>query len=179
MVQEVTIGIAFLAGILSFFAPCIIPVIPAYISHLSGTSVKELEEKKSKKLQEKVFFNSIFFVTGFSFVFILIGLFIGFLSEQILGFRVLLGYVGGAIIIFFGLLTLGLIEIPFFTSEHKIGVKINEKARYASSSLLGASFAVGWTPCIGPILALILTLAGTSQSTLSGAGFLVAYSLGL
>ena len=179
MTDQITLGVAFLAGILSFFAPCILPVIPAYISHLSGTSLDKLEEKKSKKLQKKVFLNSVFFVLGFSVVFILLGLFIGFLSEQVLGFRIYLGYIGGSIIIFFGLQTLGLVEVPFFLREHKIRANPKNKIQYLRSSILGSSFAIGWTPCIGPILTLILILAGTSESAAFGAGLLTIYSLGL
>lgn len=178
MAQELTLGIAFVGGLLSFFSPCILPLIPAYISHLAGTTVEEMGKGKSKLLQAKVFINALFFVLGFSVLFISVGLTIGYISEAFSGFNVWLSRAAGVIIIIFGLQTLGLIEIPFLMSEHRIKAGIRGQ-NYFKSTILGAAFGLGWSPCIGPILASILVLAGSSASTLTGGTLLVSYSLGL
>lgn len=178
MAQELTLGIAFIGGLLSFFSPCILPLIPAYVSHLAGTTVEEIGNKKSKLLQTKVFANSIFFILGFSALFILVGLSIGFISEKFSGFNVWLGRVAGVIIILFGLQTLGLLKIPFFSGEYRIRTNIAGQS-YFKSTIVGAAFGLGWSPCIGPILASILVLAGSSASAVTGASLLIAYSIGL
>jgi len=177
MVQELTLSIAFIGGLLSFFSPCILPLIPAYISHLAGTTVEET--KKSKLLQARVFLNSIFFVLGFAALFIAVGVSIGFISEVFAGFNVWLGRVAGVLIIIFGLHTIGLLQIPFLKTERRLNVNVGEKKNYAKSTLLGATFGLGWSPCIGPILASILVLAGSSASYATGAILLASYSIGL
>lgn len=177
MAQELTLGIAFIGGLLSFFSPCILPLIPAYISHLAGTTVEET--KKSRLLQARVFLNSIFFVLGFVALFIAVGVSIGFISEVFAGFNVWLGRVAGVLIIIFGLHTTGLLKIPFLSTERRLNVNVGEKKSYAKSTLLGAAFGLGWSPCIGPILASILVLAGSSASYATGGILLGSYSLGL
>ena len=175
---ELTLAVAFIGGLISFFSPCIIPLIPAYISHLSGTSVMELQKRKSKGLQLRVFTNAIFFVLGFTLLFMAIGLSIGYVSEIFPQFNIWLARIGGAIIIAFGLHTLGILKIPFLETERRLHVQVASK-NYLSSATLGAAFGIGWSPCVGPILASILVLAGSSASALTGGSLLVAYSIGL
>lgn len=180
MAEAVTLSIAFFGGLISFFSPCILPLIPAYLSNISGTSVMELEKQKS--LQKKVFVNSLFFVLGFSLIFISLGLLLGVLSqsaETFLSFRFWLSKIGGLIIIAFGLITLFNIRVPFLEVEHRLRIQV-KNTNYFSSSILGASFGAGWTPCFGPIFISILTLVGTTAaSILEGGLFLSVYSLGL
>ncbi len=175
MVESVTLGIAFVGGLISFFSPCIVPIIPAYLSHLSGTTLDQLEKKRF--LQKKVFINALFFVIGFSIIFILLGALFGYLSKNP-SFQLWLARIGGIIIIIFGLHTLKLINIPFLSSEHRL--KIGKvKTSNLGSILLGISFGIGWAPCVSPILASILVLAGTSMQVAQATYLLAIYSLGL
>ncbi|MBS3109106.1 sulfite exporter TauE/SafE family protein [Candidatus Woesearchaeota archaeon] len=175
--MTVSIWIAFIGGFLAFFSPCIIPLIPAYLSYLSGTTLSDVE-KKGKRINWGIFINSVFYSLGFAVIFTALGLLTGLLGSKIGNFQLWLSRIGGSIIIIFGLHTVGLLEIPFLGREVKIG-KTVRAGNYFSSFLLGASFGVGWTPCVGPILASILLLAGTSNSALQGGYLLAFFSLGL
>ncbi len=179
MVEELGIGIAFAGGVISFFSPCILPLIPAYMSHLAGVSLKDLEGARSKGLQMQVFRNSAFFVIGFSFVFIALGSLLGLFGQAGAGFQIWLGRVGGTVIIVLGLHTIGLLSIPYLEVKHGMDYSRTRKASYFTSLILGGAFGVGWTPCVGPILAAIFVLAGTSASAAQGALLLTIYSLGL
>ena len=164
--------VAFTGGIVSFLAPCVLPLIPGYLAYLAGATVS------SKQKRIDIFVNSIFFVMGFSTIFAILGVLLNSLLKGI-GFelQIWLSRLGGAIIIFFGIYLLGLIHVPFLEQEHKINLKLNLKSRYLTSYLFGAAFAAGWTPCVGAALGAILTLAAThpTQSFV----LLFAYSLGL
>lgn len=163
--------VAFTGGIVSFLAPCVLPLIPGYLAYLAGTSVGN----KTKRIE--IFINSIFFVLGFSVVFALLGVLLNSLLKSV-GFelQIWLSRIGGIIIIFFGLYLMGLIHIKFFEQEHKF--KIHKfKSKYITSFLFGSAFAAGWTPCVGAALAAILTLAATHPG--QSFGLLFAYSLGL
>lgn len=171
---EVTIIIAFLAGIVSFLSPCVLPIIPGFLSYLAGAA--SIEEAKAKRWD--IFLNSIFFVLGFSIVFAGVGVLLNTVLEKVAyDAQAWLARIGGIIIIFFGLYLVGLIKIPFLEREHKIAVKKRFNSRYLTSLLFGAAFAAGWTPCVGAALGAILGLA----ATVPGAAFvlLLAYSLGL
>lgn len=171
---DVTIIIAFVAGIVSFLSPCILPLIPAFLSYLSGTTVEEAQKSK-KKLT--VFLNALFFVLGFAIVFSLIGVLLNtVLLNVAYDFRIWLSRIGGIIIIVFGLYLLGLLKIPFLSVEHKFKPK-NFKLSYLTSFVFGVAFAAGWTPCVGAVLGTILTLALTSPG--SAFSLLFAYSIGL
>ena len=170
--ENISIAIAFGAGVVSFLAPCVLPIIPGFLSYLAGASLKESESKR-----KEIFLNSLFFVLGFSVIFAILGVLLNTLLEAI-AYDVLawLSRVGGAIIIFFGLYLTGLIHIPFFEREHKF--KIGKfKSRYLTSFAFGAAFAAGWTPCVGAALGAILGLAAAQP----GLAFtlLLAYALGL
>ncbi len=170
---EVTVIIAFLAGLVSFLSPCVLPIIPGFLAYLAGASAQEAKQKRWD-----IFLSSVFFVLGFSVVFAVLGVLLNTLLERFAyDAQAWLARIGGAIIIFFGLYLVGLIKVPFLEREHKIAVKTRFNSRYLTSLLFGAAFAAGWTPCVGAALGAILGLA----AIVPGAAFvlLLAYSLGL
>jgi cytochrome c-type biogenesis protein len=180
---DVSLYMAFIAGVISFLSPCVLPLVPGYVSFISGVSFAELRDRTDSysflsKERKTILLNSIFFIAGFSAVFILLGAsatWIGsFLSSKIS----ILSKLAGAVIIFFGMYKMGLIRTHFFYKEARFQVN-DKKFGYAGAVLIGAAFAFGWTPCIGPILAGILTYAGTLEKVNQGVFFLLVYSLGL
>jgi cytochrome c-type biogenesis protein len=172
MTEGLLIG-AFLGGLVSFLAPCVLPLIPGFLAYLAGASTTDTGSKR-----REIFINSIFFVLGFSLVFSLLGVLLNTLLDNIAyDVQVWLSRIGGTMIIFFGLYLVGLIRIPFLDREHKFGVKSKFKSRYLTSFLFGLAFAAGWTPCVGPALGVILGLAATAPG--SAFVLLLAYSLGL
>ena len=164
--------IAFGAGLISFLSPCVLPLIPGYISYISGSSLNELIEKKSVNI-----FPIILFTFGFSLVFISFGATASFLGSVILNNSYELRIASGIIIIIFSLHILGIINLNFLNYEKRIYTE--KKSGIFSSILVGMAFGFGWTPCIGPILGSILALASTEQSLNRGIILLVFYSLGL
>lgn len=172
MTESLLIG-AFLGGLISFLAPCVLPIIPGFLAYLAGASTTETGSKR-----KEIFINSIFFVLGFGVVFALLGVLLNTLLENIAyDAQIWLSRIGGVMIIFFGLYLVGLIKIPFLEKEYKFGVKTKFKSRYVTSFLFGLAFAAGWTPCVGPALGVILGLAATQP----GSAFilLLTYALGL
>jgi len=179
--SEVTLAVAALAGLGSFVAPCILPIIPAFLAYISGTTLSELNQKNGTKLvsinRTNVILNTVFFVLGFSIVFSTLGVIInstlgGLSSELISGFN----QIGGIIIIGFGIFLLLTTRFRSLNIEKKFFPK-REKASYPLSFLFGLAFAAGWTPCVGPILGTILTLAAATPTV--SFYLLLAYSLGL
>ena len=164
--------IAFGAGLISFLSPCVLPLIPGYISYISGSSLNELIEKKTVNI-----FPIILFTIGFSIVFISFGATASFLGSIILQNSYELRIASGIIIIIFSLQILGIINLNFLNYEKRIYTE--KKSGIFSSLLVGMAFGFGWTPCIGPILGSILALASTEQSLNRGILLLVFYSLGL
>lgn len=178
--SEVSIVIAALAGLSSFVAPCILPMVPAFLAYISGTTISEISSNGKVSVsvkRSKVILNSVFFVLGFSIVFSVLGIFInGILSSGIGDFVTTFNYIGGSIIIGFGIFLILSSKIRIFNFEKKFFPK-REKASYPMSFLFGLAFAAGWTPCVGPVLGTILTLATTTPSV--AFHLLLAYSLGL
>lgn len=171
---EVGLGIAFVAGVISFFAPCILPIIPGFLAYLGGSST----ENPGKKERLAVFINSVFFVLGFASVFAVLGVLLNTVLEAIAyDVQIWLARIGGAVIIFFGLYLARIIKVPFLDRDHKLTVKKKFSSRYLTSFVFGSAFAAGWTPCVGAALGAILGLAASQP----GAAFslLMAYSLGL
>ncbi len=172
MTSSVNISVAFVAGMVSFLAPCILPIIPGFLSYLAGTSLTE-----STKKRKEIFLNSVFFVLGFSSVFALLGVLLNTLLEAVAyDVQIWLSRIGGVLIIFFGFFLTGLLRIPFLEREHKITLK-PLRSRYMTSFVFGAAFAAGWTPCVGAALGAILALAATDPS--KAFVLLLAYALGL
>ncbi len=170
--MNTTLSIAFLAGVISFLSPCVLPLIPGYISYISGSSLNELLEKKNVNL-----IPIILFTFGFSIVFIIFGATATFLGQLLLINSSELRIIAGAIIIIFSLHILGIIKLNFLNYEKRIHTS-NSKGT-VSSILVGMAFGFGWTPCIGPILGSILALASTEESINRGILLLFFYSLGL
>ncbi|KUK97938.1 MAG: Cytochrome c biogenesis protein, transmembrane region [Parcubacteria bacterium 32_520] len=182
ILQEVTYFAAFLAGLLSFLSPCILPLVPGYIAFISGISLEELKNQNNKNNQStyRVLTGSLFFILGFSLVFILLGASATFLGNFIQEYSVWFQRVGGIVIIIFGLYMLGVINIPFLNYQKKIAINQNLSFHLVLTPfLIGFSFAFGWTPCIGPILAAILVYAGTQETVSMGIKLLLFYSAGL
>ena len=164
--------IAFGAGLISFLSPCVLPLIPGYISFISGASLNELLEKKKINLTPLVLFS-----LGFSFVFIIFGAAASFLGQILLQNSQLLRTVAGLIIIVFSLQLIGILNIGFLNFEKKIYTQKNNNIWF--SFIVGMAFGFGWTPCIGPILGSILALASTEETILRAVILLSFYSLGL
>ena len=164
--------IAFGAGLISFLSPCVLPLIPGYISYISGSSINELVDKKNTNL-----IPIILFTVGFSIVFIIFGAASTFLGQVLLKNSHELRIVAGLVIIFLSLHIIGLINIKFLNYEKRI--QTNIRKNFFSPVLIGMAFAFGWTPCIGPILGSILVLAATEGSLSRGIFLLLFYSIGL
>ncbi len=177
--QSITIWVAFGAGLLSFLSPCVLPLIPSYITFVTGISLKELkEEHKSKTMIQKMVINSIAFILGFSFVFISLGASASFMGELLSTYKFWITRIGGSIIIVLGLFITGLIKIKPLSYGKKFELK-KKPFGILGSFVVGIVFAAGWTPCVGPILGSVLLLAGTEASLYKGILLLTAYSLGL
>ncbi|MDI6704442.1 MAG: cytochrome c biogenesis protein CcdA [bacterium] len=180
--DHISLWVAFLAGILSFFSPCVLPLIPAYISFITGLSAMELQESsdlgKGIKNLRKILFETILFILGFSFIFILLGAGATYFGDLIFANRRLLKLIGGIIVILFGLHVSGVFNIRLLQYEKRVHLK-NKPAILFGSFFVGVAFAIGWTPCIGPILACILTLAATKDTLKQGIFLLSFYSAGL
>ncbi len=174
---EPTLYIAFLAGVVAFFSPCILPLLPAFLAYLAGVSSEEVKQH-SVNARAKIFTNTLCFVLGFTLVFAFIGVLLnGALSGVSNDLRLWLSRVGGVIIVLFGLHLMGLLNIDALNREYKLRIPTTGNLNYLTSFAFGASFAAGWTPCIGAILGSILTLAIASPGT--AFWLLVSFSLGL
>ena len=168
---------AFFGGFISFVSPCVLPLVPAYISFVSGVSVEELRDESRKKKHKKVLFLSLAFVSGFSVVFILLG---AALAELLSAFfkEPLFYKTAGSVLIFFGLHLAGVVPVKFLNYEKRLNLNPKEVG-VGGAFLIGLSFALGWSPCIGPILAGILFIAVDQGEATRGMILLTAYSLGL
>lgn len=173
---------AFIAGILTFLAPCTFPLLPGYLGFISGTSLDDLKDpRRAKTVRRKILLNGLVFMLGFAAVFIVLGTLVGFVGSIFLApYRIWLMRVGGVFVIMFGLFMLGAIKIPFFLTEKKITIPpLFQRGRAINSFILGGAFALGWTPCVGPILGSILFVASTSQTALQGGLLLAVFCAGL
>ena len=178
--EDPTILIAFSAGLASFIAPCILPMIPAFLAYISGTTLTEInnDQKTNFKINKiNIIANTIFFVLGFSIIFSTLGVLINsILSENINQIANSLNWIAGIIIVIFGIFMIASTKINSLNKEKKFQIK-NFKSSYPMSFVFGLAFAIAWTPCVGPILGTILTLAATTPSI--SFTLLLAYSIGL
>jgi cytochrome c-type biogenesis protein len=173
------LGIA-LAGLLSFLSPCVLPLVPPYLSYIGGRSVEEIAANGTidRGAWGRVVLGAVCFVLGFSTVFVGLGAGASMFGQFIQVYKYELSMIAGGVIILFGLHFLGLLHIPFLLSDKRYRAKI-QGASYLGAYVLGLAFAFGWTPCIGPILAAVLTLAASEGSLGTGVRMLAVYSLGL
>lgn len=170
---DLSYTIAFSAGVVSFLAPCVLPIIPGFLAYLAGSSIGNSTTKR-----REIFLNSVFFVLGFSVVFAVLGVLLNsVLSAVAYDAQIWLSRIGGALVIFFGLYLVGLIKLSFLDRPHTFRVSTGVHSRYFTSFLFGLAFAAGWTPCVGATLGAILGLAAVNPA--SAFGLLLAYALGL
>lgn len=173
---NVSIGLVFLAGIVSFLSPCVLPILPGYLTYLAARSSGQ-ETRQVSRLQ--VIFHGLAFVAGFSIVFITLGATASAIGRFLYAYREWITRVGGVMIVFFGLQISGWLQIPFLGIEFRKHAEPDPRLGYTSSFLMGVFFSAGWTPCVGPTLGIVLTIAGTSASISKGIFLLALYSLGL
>lgn len=179
MLSDVTIGGAFLAGLISFLSPCVLPLVPPYLCYLAGVSLDQLVGQSDEAVAKRtVFASALAFVLGFTTIFVLLGATASAVGQMVARHLDALAVVGGLIIIVMGLHFLGVFKISLLHRQARWEVR-NHPAGPLGSYLVGLAFAVGWTPCIGPVLGTILLVAGSEQSVLGGASLLAVYSLGL
>jgi len=172
--MNTTLTVAFFAGLISFLSPCVLPLIPGYISYISGVSLEKLIEKKNNSIVVK----TVFFSLGFSIVFIALGLTVSLLGQFFLKNSNTLRVIAGIIIIFFSLQLIGIINLKFLNKELRIFT--NQYSDNLTFPLIvGAAFGFGWTPCIGPILGSILSIAAVEENFIKSMLLLSSYSLGL
>jgi cytochrome c-type biogenesis protein len=168
---------AFFAGVLSFLSPCVLPLVPGYVSLISGTSVEQLQTSERRVLG-KVMLHSVTFVLGFSVVFIALGAAATGVGQIVTQYHSILSKIAGIVVIIFGLHLTGLLKIKALYADKRLH-EIKGGATAFGSFAVGFAFAFGWTPCIGPILATILVLAGAQGTVLKGVVLLAVYSMGL
>lgn len=180
MNQNVTLLAAFAAGFLSFVSPCVLPLIPGYISFVSGVSVDEMrsESGPASASRAQVFIASLAFVIGFSLVFVALGASATAIGKFLFAKLPLLSRIAGVLLIVFGLHTMGVFRLAFLEQEKRVQTQ-RKPAGALGALLVGIAFAFGWTPCIGPILGGILAIAGSKNSVSEGITLLAVYSLGL
>ncbi len=173
--NELGIMIAVTAGLLSFLSPCVLPLVPSYLSFVTGMTLDEMQEAPDRRL---VLLHSGLFVAGFSAVFIVLGASASFLGVFLAVNKEWIARVGGVIIVVLGLHLAGIIRIAPLMRERRVQLA-DKPSGHVGTFAVGAAFGAGWTPCIGPVLGTILTLAGASDTVWQGMGLLLAYSLGL
>ncbi len=175
MNESVSVAVALMAGVLSFLSPCVLPLVPSYLSFVTGMSLEDLQQGVDRKA---TLIHSLLFVAGFSLIFIALGASASFLGVFLRHYEVWIARIGGVVIIILGLHLTGILRIAPLMRERRVHVN-DRPAGYLGTLGVGAAFGAGWTPCIGPVLGAILTLAGTQESVWSGVMLLSVYSLGL
>ena len=175
-INDVTYWTAFVAGLLSFFSPCVLPLVPAYLANLAGESAIDIGG--SRRVWPTLL-HSVSFVLGFSILFILMGASAGLIGSSIIAYAEPLRIVSGIIVIIFGIFLIAAHKIPWLNYEKRLHMQGGRNPGYIRSMMIGAAFAVGWTPCIGPILGSILFIASYTGETVKGAALLAVYSMGM
>jgi cytochrome c-type biogenesis protein len=176
--QTLGLVVAFTAGLLSFLSPCVLPLIPSYATFITGMSLDELTTAQQSRTRRAVLVHGGLFVLGFTLVFMILGASATFLGSLMRAYSDWVGWIGGVLLIVFGLYLLGLLRLPGAGREWRVHLA-DKPVGYLGTLLVGVAFGAGWTPCIGPVLGGILTLAATTGSVWQGMGLLAIYSLGL
>ncbi len=170
---------SFLAGLISFLSPCVLPLVPPYLAYMAGVSLGEMsDDERPPAVSAKVVLTSIVFVLGFATVFVALGASFSYIGSFVTEYFQILSYVAGAIIIVFGLHFLGLFKIGFLYREARFQVA-NKPLGLVGAYVMGLAFAFGWTPCVGPVLTAILFVAGNEADAMHGGLLLLAYALGI
>lgn len=177
--ENLNILSAFLAGVLSFLSPCVLPLLPGYISFISGESIETLTTSSSSTPRFKAFLGAVFFGLGFTLVFVALGASATSLGKFLNEYRFILERAAGVVVIILGIHMLGIFKINKLLNQKKWNYRKGEGPFFIEAFILGVAFVFGWTPCIGPILAGILALASKQETVSSGVLMLVSYSLGL
>lgn len=176
---DVNVLVAFTAGLLSFLSPCVLPIIPSYLSFVSGVSLEEMGSAHTTgNVRRRVVFNSLAFIVGFSVIFVSLGASASYLGSLFLGYRNFIRTLGGAFIILVGIYLMGFFKISLLDRYLQFNLR-DKPAGYLGSVLVGVTFAVAWIPCVGPILGAILTLAAASSEIGRGIFYLTTYAAGL
>ena len=178
MFKDVTYSIAFLYGLLSFFSPCVLPLIPSYFCFITGLSLEELTIAPKAAIRRKIMLSTLAFVLGFSLVFIILGASASYVGALLAEHKSIIRIVGGALIILFGLHLAGILRIPAFQYEKRLHIR-QKPLHLMGTFLVGMAFGAGWTPCIGPILGSLLVLAQDKETVGQGMRLLSIYSVGL
>jgi cytochrome c-type biogenesis protein len=178
MLESATVGFvtAFLAGVISFLSPCVLPLVPGYLSYVAGTSLEELRDHAASR--QRALGLAACFVAGFSLVFVALGASATVLGGVLLQHKTELAYLAGALILLFGLHLAGLLQLHWLEREVRLQLDL-PGGRHLGALLMGLAFAFGWTPCIGPVLGVILTISASTADLGSGVALLAVYSLGL
>jgi len=177
--HEVTYIGAFIAGLLSFLSPCVFPLIPSYITYITGLSFADLQaEHPSHIIRQKSILHSLSFIAGFTVVFVLLGASATYIGSVLQENATIIRKIGGVLLVILGIHVTGMLPLKFLLGEKRVSIK-HKPAGYVGSFLVGIAFAAGWTPCIGPILAAILAVAATQDSMYQGIMLLLLYSMGL
>jgi len=175
-ISQITLGLAFLAGLASFLSPCVFSLVPAYVGYLGGRAAGDDGKVADRWV---TFTHGIAFVLGFSVVFVIFGAAVSVAGGLLYNLRYWLAKIGGIVVIILGLHMIGIFRIPFLEYDTRVDKAPNQKWGYLSSALLGVFFSAGWSPCVSPVLGTILTLAINGGSVALGAKLLSAYSIGL
>jgi len=175
MIEQIPILVAFSAGVLSFLSPCVLPLVPVYLASLCGP---EILEPKANRGRVPIFLHSLSFVVGFSIVFVTLGAGVGLVGFALTS-HLLISRIAGSLLIVFGLFLFAALKVPWLNYEKRLTPSLGNTTGYLRSLLTGAIFSLAWTPCVGPILGGILTLAWGSETAWHGAYLMATYSLGL
>ncbi len=178
-ISQISLVAAFSAGLLSFVSPCVLPLVPSYISYITGLSIEQLTDANARsKFKAAIIVNALLFIAGFSAVFVAFGASASFVGQILITYQEHIRRLGGILIVVFGLYLLGVLNISFLQMEHRFQFR-SRPVGYVGSFLIGIAFAAGWTPCVGPVLGTILLYASTTDSLMNGVLLLASYSLGL
>ncbi|MCA0424489.1 MAG: cytochrome c biogenesis protein CcdA [Proteobacteria bacterium] len=177
MPTDLSLPYVALAGLLSFLSPCVLPLVPPYLSYLAGTTLDEWTGEEDRGIRRQAIFTALAFVFGFSTVFVLLGAGASALGGVLRQNSIELGWLAGALIIIMGLHFIGIIRIPLLAREARL--QVEKPAGIAGAYVMGLAFAFGWSPCIGPVLGSVFAVAGSEASVARGMGLLAVYSMGL
>jgi len=176
--DSVSLTVAFLAGVVSFVSPCCLPLVPTYVTYLTGASAGELAEGMTAQVRRRLVLNALAFILGFSVVFVALGLTASGIGSLLRAHMTLVRQVSGIVVVAFGLYMMGFLRLTFLEREARPEVTPG-RVGVRNSFLLGAAFSAGWTPCVGPVLAAVLLMASQAETAAAGGLLLAAYSLGL